>query len=69
MEPAEALARLPRPYAVALRLRADGAGDALIAARVGVEPEAVGPLLRIARAKLRAMRDSDPPAPARDARG
>jgi DNA-directed RNA polymerase specialized sigma24 family protein len=54
MDPAEALARLPRPYAVALRLRAGGAADALIAGRLGVEPEAVEPLLRIARAKLAA---------------
>jgi DNA-directed RNA polymerase specialized sigma24 family protein len=54
MEPAEALARLPRPYALALRLREGGAGDSLIATRLGVEREAVDPLLRIARAKLRA---------------
>ena len=54
MEPAEALARLPHPYALALRLRADGAGECLIATRLGVEREAVDPLLRIARAELRA---------------
>lgn len=46
--------RLPLPYSMALRLRAAGLSDELIAECVGVEPEAVGPMLRVAEAKLAA---------------
>jgi hypothetical protein len=42
----EALAELPVAYAVALRMSAAGVST------VGVEPEAVEPLLRLAHAKL-----------------
>jgi hypothetical protein len=52
MDDPEALARLPRPYALALRLRDAGVDDALIAECVGVEPEALPTLLDIAAAKL-----------------
>ncbi|GAF48110.1 hypothetical protein RW1_049_00190 [Rhodococcus wratislaviensis NBRC 100605] len=47
-----AIERLPDAYAVALRMRDAGLSDDAIAERVGVEPEAVGPMLRVARAKL-----------------
>jgi hypothetical protein len=43
---------LPDAYATALRLRAAGCTDEMIAERLAVEPEAVAPLLRIAEAKL-----------------
>jgi hypothetical protein len=52
MDDPEALDRLPRPYALALRLRDAGVDDALIAESVGVEPEALPTLLKIATAKL-----------------
>jgi DNA-directed RNA polymerase specialized sigma24 family protein len=48
----EALAELPVAYAVALRMSAAGVSTQLIAHAVGVEPEAVEPLLRLAHAKL-----------------
>jgi DNA-directed RNA polymerase specialized sigma24 family protein len=47
----EALQRLPEAYAVALRLHAEGRDDA-IAERLGIGRESVGPLLRLAEAKL-----------------
>jgi len=43
---------LPEAYATALRLRDAGCTDEMIADRLGIEPEAVAPLLRIAVAKL-----------------
>ena len=43
---------LPDAYATALRLRDAGCSDEMIADRLGIEPEAVAPLLRIAVAKL-----------------
>lgn len=43
---------LPEAYATALRLRDAGCTDEMIADRLDIEPEAVGPLLRIATAKL-----------------
>jgi DNA-directed RNA polymerase specialized sigma24 family protein len=43
---------LPDAYATALRLRDAGCSDEMIADRLGIEPEAVAPLLRIAIAKL-----------------
>ncbi len=43
--------QLPRTHLLALRLAALGAGDELIAECLGVEPEAVGPLLEVAQAK------------------
>jgi hypothetical protein len=52
MDDPEVRARLPRPYALALRLRDAGVDDALIAECVGVDPEALPALLEIAAAKL-----------------
>jgi len=48
----QALAELPVVYAVALRLSDAGVSTEVIAHAVGVEPEAVDPLLRLAKAKL-----------------
>lgn len=47
-----ALAELPTVYALALRLRDEGEPPDRIARLLGVEPEAVGPLLEVATAKL-----------------
>jgi hypothetical protein len=49
------LARLPEAYAAALRLRGQGLDEATIAAQLELEPQAVGPLLRLAEAKLAAL--------------
>ncbi|WP_280310368.1 hypothetical protein [Nocardia abscessus] len=51
-----ALDRLPFPYAEALRLRAAGVADEVIAEVLTIEFDAVGPLLRMAEAKLAAIR-------------
>lgn len=48
----EAQARLSSPHALALRLAELGAEDGLIAECLHIEPEAVGPLVAVARAKL-----------------
>jgi DNA-directed RNA polymerase specialized sigma24 family protein len=53
----EALARLPEAYAAVLRLRANGLDDERIAALLGLKPEGVDPLVRVARAKLAALRE------------
>jgi len=47
-----ALHLLPRPYALALRLRDEGLSVPRVAEVLGIEPEAVGPLLLLAEAKL-----------------
>lgn len=49
---AEAVAELPTVHAVALRLHDEGATPDRIARLLGVEPEAVEPLLEVASAKL-----------------
>lgn len=54
MERERAIATLPEPYAQALRLH-DLDDDEAISAQLGIEPEAVGPLLRLAEAKLTAI--------------
>jgi DNA-directed RNA polymerase specialized sigma24 family protein len=51
----QAFDELPLSYAVALRLNAAGADDALIATALGIAPESVQPLLAIARRKLSRM--------------
>lgn len=51
----EALRRLPRVHAHALRMRDTGLPDALIANSLDVEPEALRPLFEIAEAKLAAI--------------
>jgi DNA-directed RNA polymerase specialized sigma24 family protein len=56
---ARALERLPATYAAVLRLREHGETDEAIAAQLGVEPEAVAPLVRVAKAKLAALVDPD----------
>lgn len=58
MEPSEAIEQLPAAYAEALRLQQAGREDH-ISARLEIPPEAVGPLLRLAHAKLAALLDSD----------
>jgi hypothetical protein len=57
MDELERLARLPESYARALQLRREGADEAAIAAALSIDPAAVGPLLRIADAKLAALTD------------
>lgn len=57
----DALDRLPLPYSVALRLRAAGVEDTVIAECVGVEPEGLQPLLAIAHAKLAAAGYAEEP--------
>jgi DNA-directed RNA polymerase specialized sigma24 family protein len=52
-----ALQRLPTTYAMALRMRADGRSETEIANGLGIEREAVGPLLQVADAKLEAITD------------
>lgn len=52
-----ALGRLPVTYALALRLRDAGADDTTLAERLGIAPQAVGPLLAVADAKLAALQD------------
>jgi DNA-directed RNA polymerase specialized sigma24 family protein len=52
MDRTQAMAELPEAYATALRLREAGVDDAGIAERLGTPPDAVGPLLRLAVAKL-----------------
>ncbi|MFC7621355.1 hypothetical protein [Microlunatus sp. GCM10028923] len=49
-----ALRQLPDAYARALRLRDAGSSETEIAARLELEPEAIGPLLEVAEAKLAA---------------
>jgi len=49
---AEALQALPDPYAIALRLRDEGVEPDAMARVLDVEPEAVGPLMTLAEAKL-----------------
>lgn len=56
MRPDEAL---PPIYALALRLRDEGHDVDAIAARLGIEPESLEPLLRIAAAKLASARRLD----------
>ncbi|HEY5857008.1 MAG TPA: hypothetical protein VIW24_23950 [Aldersonia sp.] len=54
-----ALDRLPLPYSEALRLRDAGVADRVIAEILGIEPEAIGTLIRVAEAKLAAARSRD----------
>jgi DNA-directed RNA polymerase specialized sigma24 family protein len=54
---AEALKALPDAYAIALRLRDEGAELDAVARVLDVEPEAVGPLVTLAEAKLAGLMD------------
>jgi DNA-directed RNA polymerase specialized sigma24 family protein len=60
MDRAEAVRLLPEKYARALVLRDQGCDDTRIAAALDIVPEAIGPLLRLAEAKLQRLLD-DPP--------
>jgi DNA-directed RNA polymerase specialized sigma24 family protein len=55
MDLASALDELPEVHAAALRLHRAGTGAAGIAAALGIEVEAVAPLLRVAEAKLASL--------------
>jgi DNA-directed RNA polymerase specialized sigma24 family protein len=55
-----ALRELPPPYAVALRLRDRGAGDAEIAEIVGISPDALAAHFRLAEAKLARLMEPSP---------
>jgi DNA-directed RNA polymerase specialized sigma24 family protein len=55
---AGALKALPPSYAIALRLRDEGVEPAAVARVLDVEPEAVGPLLTLAEAKLAGLMES-----------
>jgi hypothetical protein len=55
MDRAQAIAELPLPYAVALRLREAAADPQTIARALDIEPEGVSGVLRIGEAKLAAL--------------
>jgi DNA-directed RNA polymerase specialized sigma24 family protein len=55
MNRSAAIDRLPEVYATALRLQDEGHDDKAIAARLDLAPDAVGPLLRVAAAKLHSI--------------
>jgi DNA-directed RNA polymerase specialized sigma24 family protein len=51
---------LPVKYARALTLRDQGCDNAQIAAALGIVPEGIGTLLRVAEAKLQQLLDNPP---------
>ena len=55
MDVEDAIGRLPKTHASALRLRARGFDDDAIAKALGLDPGVVAPLLAIADAKLAAL--------------
>ncbi len=55
MDRAQAIAELPMPYAVALRLRDAAADQVTIARALGIEPDGVPGVLRLGEAKLSAL--------------
>ena len=57
MDRAEALHALPDTYAIALRLQDEGVEPDAVARVLDVEPEAIGPLLSLAEAKLAGLMD------------
>jgi DNA-directed RNA polymerase specialized sigma24 family protein len=62
MDLAVALDELPEVHAAALRLHRAGTDAAGIASELGIEVEAVAPLLRVAEAKLASLLAApDPP--------
>src|SRR5712691_12138549 len=62
MDLATAMNELPEVHAAALRLHRAGMDAAGIAEELGIEPEAVAPLLRVAEAKLASLLAApDPP--------
>lgn len=58
MDRAEALKELPDTYAIALRLRDEGVEPDGVARVLDVEPEAVGPLLKLAEVKLAGLMET-----------
>src|SRR5262245_45101797 len=58
MDRTEALQALPDAYAIALRLRDEGVEPDAVARILDVEPEAVGPLLTLAEAKLAGLMET-----------
>lgn len=64
MEYAAAMAALPGDDALALFLADAGAPEQVIAERLEIEPESVGPLLEVARRKLAAQLRRHTPVPA-----
>ena len=60
MDRTEQVRRLPLAMAVALRLHEAGADGTLIASALAIEPEGVGPLLQLARAKLDRIAETEP---------
>lgn len=61
MELGEAIAALPHPYAVALRLDDAGQDATAIATALGVEADAVPMVLRLGREKLAALLQASDP--------
>lgn len=62
MDLATAMNELPEVHAAVLRMHRVGTDDAEIAGRLGIEPEAVAPLLQVAEAKLASLLAApDPP--------
>lgn len=57
---AAALAKIPRPYPLALRLREQGVSRELIAECLEMEPEGLELLLHLAEAKLAAVQRAEP---------
>ena len=57
----EALRRLPPVHSLALRLREAGVPTGLMAECLRIEPEAIGPLLAVAEAKLATILDEVQP--------
>lgn len=53
MDREDALSEIPAHYGVALRMAEAGATTEQISSALGIESEAVGPLIKIAEAKLR----------------
>jgi DNA-directed RNA polymerase specialized sigma24 family protein len=68
MEHTSALRLLPDAHARVLTLEAQGLDAVQIAARLDVDVASIGPLLRVARAKLAALELLDDPTPTGDAR-
>jgi DNA-directed RNA polymerase specialized sigma24 family protein len=60
MNRADAVKLLPVTYARALTLRDTGCDNDAIAAALGIVPEAIGPLLRLADAKLQQLLHAPP---------
>lgn len=59
MERTSSLRLLPDAHARALTLEAQGLNVSELAARLAIDPASVGPLLRVARAKLAALESLD----------